>query len=134
MTVITISNVYLIWHMMYHFRAAEQNNEDSEAATKPKNLWRGRSSQMETMISVQKQKTGGQQTTLQIEQGSSKLTVKMPFNKNSSEDNTEVPDSAHDKKKNKKHVKDKEKELISDSEQSPNPKKAKKDKRTHFRN
>ena len=54
--------------------------------------------------------------------------VKMPFNKNSSEDNTKVPDSACDKKKNKKHVKDKEKELISDSEQSPKPKKAKKDK------
>ena len=51
--------------------------------------------------------------------------VKMPFSKNSSEDNTEVPDSACDKKKNKKHVKDKEKELLSDSEQSPKPKKDK---------
>ena len=56
MTVITISNVYLIWHMIYHFRAAEQNNDDSEAETKPKNLWRGRSSQMEMTVSVQKSK------------------------------------------------------------------------------
>ena len=128
LTVITISNVYLIWHMIYHFRAAEQNNDDGEAETKHKNLQRGRSSQMEMTVSVQNQKTGGWQTTLQIEQGSSKLMVKMSFNKNSSEDNMEVPDSARDKKKNKKHVKDKEKELISDSEQSPKPKKAKKDK------
>ena len=79
MTVITILNVYLIWHMIYHFRAAEQNNDDGEAETKPKNLWRGRSSQMEMMVSVQKQKTGGQQTTLQIEQGISKLMVTNAF-------------------------------------------------------
>ena len=40
--------------MIYHFRSAEQNNDDSEAETKPKNLQRGRSSQMEMTVSVQK--------------------------------------------------------------------------------
>ena len=51
-------------------------------------------------------KTGGWQTTLQIEQGSSKLTVKMPFHNKStsgaSGDNLDV--SQEKKKKAKKKV------------------------------
>ena len=70
--------------------------------TKPKNLCRGRS-QMETSLTMQDKKTGGCQATLHIEQGSSKLMVKIPFNKNSSADNSEVSkDIVSNKKKDKK--------------------------------
>ena len=76
---------------------------------------------METSLTMQDKKTGGCQVTLHIEQGSSKLTVKMPFNRNSSADNSEVSkDTISNKKKDKTTPKEKknkmEKELASDTE------------------